>query len=242
MNIILVGYGRMGKLIAESIAASDSMRLVGIVDPEHHRTFDEIDERADVVIDFSYPGNLTLTLDYVMSTHCALVLGTTGLNEVQLDQVKEASSACPIVFSYNFSTGIAVLKRALALVAPALKGDFDIEIVEAHHRAKADAPSGTAKLLRQAIDPDEQLQTVDGRSGITGARPSDQIGMHAIRGGSVAGDHSVLFLGDQEMLKFEHSASSRQIFVNGALRAVRFVHGRAPGLYGMDDILWGDQA
>lgn len=240
MKIILVGYGKMGKLIAESIGLAPDLDLIGIVDIGEKRSFEEITEQADAVMDFSYPGNLQMTLEYVTRTGCALVLGSTGLSEIQIEWIHEAAAHAPIVFSYNFSMGVAVLRRALELVAPALRNEFDIEIVEAHHRQKADAPSGTAKLLKAAVDPEGAFEAVDGRSGMVGARKRE-IGMHAIRGGTVAGEHEVLFLGDQETLAFRHSATSRQIFVNGALRAARYAVGRANGLYSMDDILWGDE-
>ena len=240
MNIILVGYGKMGKLIAETIADTDDMKLVGIVDIDQARGFDEIDGIADVVMDFSYPGNLTMTLDYVKQTDCALVLGTTGLTAEQIEEVNEASKHSPIVFSYNYSMGIAVMRRALSMMAPALR-EFDIEIVETHHNKKADAPSGTAKLLKNAVDPSGELDAIDGRSGIVGARANREIGMHAIRGGTVAGEHTVMFFGDQESIEIKHSASNRRIFVNGAVRAARFACGKAAGLYTMDDILWEDE-
>lgn len=239
-NVILVGYGKMGRLIAETISLSEHMCLLGIVDVDQLRSFDEIEGVADVVIDFSYPGNLDMTLGYVARTGAALVMGTTGLSDEQVGRLRAAAEKAPVMFSYNYSLGVAVLRRALELVSPALR-DFDVEIVEAHHRQKADAPSGTAKLLLAAIDPGRAMNAVDGRSGITGARAKSEIGMHAIRGGTVAGEHSVLFLGDQETLEFRHSAQSRQIFVNGAIRAAQFVCGRAPGLYTVDDMLWGDE-
>ena len=238
MNIVLVGYGKMGKLIAQTIADSDDMRVIGIVDVDQLRSFDEIDAKADVVMDFSYPGNLNMTLDYVTKTKCALVLGSTGFTAEQMEAVYAAAKLAPIVYSANYSLGIAVLKKALSIVSPALRDSFDIEIVEAHHRQKADSPSGTAKLLKEAIDPEGEFASKEGRSGIIGARPKKEIGMHAVRGGTVTGDHTVMFLGDQEMLEFKHSASSRQIFVNGAIRAARFAAGRKPGLYTIDDVLF----
>ena len=237
-NVILVGYGKMGKLIAQTIDESQDMRVVGIVDIDQRRNFEEIADEADIVMDFSYPGNLSMSLAYAKTHGCALVLGTTGLSAEDVGAIEAASAFAPIVFSYNYSLGIAVLKRALSIMGPALLGEFDIEIVETHHRQKVDAPSGTAKLLRDAIDPEGKLRAVEGRSGIVGAREKEEIGMHAIRGGSVAGDHSVLFLGDQERLSFSHSASSRQIFANGAIRAARFAAGAKNGLYGIEDVLF----
>ena len=239
IRVILVGYGKMGKLIAQTIDETQDMRVVGIVDVDQRRSFEEISEPADVVLDFSYPGNLEMCLCHAKGKGCPLVLGTTGLSAEQMRAIEAAAEDVPIVYSANYSLGIAVLRRALQLVAPAIMGDFDVEIVETHHRQKADAPSGTAKMLKAAMDPEGIYEATDGRSGITGARPQKQIGMHAIRGGTVAGEHSVLFLGDQELLELRHSASNRQVFVNGVIKAARFAATAGAGLYSIDDVLFG---
>ena len=131
---------------------------------------------------------------------------------------------------------MAVRKRAVATAAPALVDAFDVEITEAHHNQKADAPSGTAKMLLNAVDPEGNYDHVFGREGITGAR-GHEIGVHALRGGTVAGEHSVFFFGPDETLEFRHSAASRRIFAVGAMRAARFVIGQPNGLYSMDDVL-----
>ena len=142
----------------------------------------------------------------------------------------------PIFYSANFSYGIAVFEQILKKFAPLLKSDFDMEVVEAHHNQKQDAPSGTAKMLVQALDPENEYTKVYGREGFTGKR-QHEIGIHALRGGSVAGTHTVYFFGDNETLEMKHSANSRQIFVNGALKATNFIKDKKPGLYSMEDMM-----
>ena len=237
MNIILCGYGRMGAMLESLIVPRQDMEILGVVHPGLYESALDVPGKADVIIDFSYPGNLDGILARAERDGCAVVLGTTGLTEAQALQIKAASGAVPIVHSSNFSLGVAVLRRAVAMAAPILKDGFDIEIVEAHHNQKVDAPSGTAKALLKAVDPEGEFDVVPGRSGIVGKR-GHEIGMHALRGGTVAGEHSVFFFGEDETLEFRHSAASRKIFAVGALKAAQFAVGKAPGLYGMDDILF----
>ena len=236
MNIILCGYGRMGAMLEGLVLESDDMEIIGVVHPGLFDSATDVPGHADVIIDFSYPGNLEGILERAVQDDCAVVIGTTGYSEAQLEQIREASKTLRIMYSSNYSVGVAVLKRAVALVASALKDSFDIEIVETHHNQKADAPSGTAKMLLNAVDPDGSFRRVYGREGMPGAR-GHEIGIHALRGGSVAGEHSVFFFGPDESLEFRHSAASRKIFAMGALRAARYVAGRPAGLYCMDDVL-----
>ena len=236
MNIILCGYGRMGLMIEQLVLASDDMKIIGVVHPGLYDSPLDVPGRADVIIDFSYPGNLEGILERARKDGCAVVIGTTGFSAQQLDMIREASQTVRIMHSSNYSLGVAVLKKAVAMVAPALKDSFDIEIVETHHNQKVDAPSGTAKMLLKAVDPDDSFDHVYGREGVPGAR-GHEIGIHALRGGTVAGEHSVFFFGPDESLEFRHTAASRRIFAAGALRAARFVLGRSAGLYNMDDVL-----
>ena len=149
--------------------------------------------------------------------------------------------ACaPVLWSANFSLGVAVLYRALRTVSDVLKPDFDIEITETHHNQKADAPSGTAKLLLEAIDPGHALTPVYGREGNRGKRGKNEIGVHALRGGSVAGTHTVHFFGPDEEFEITHRAAIRQIFVNGALHMARLLPGKPNGLYDLQKILFGE--
>ena len=236
MNIILCGYGRMGLMIEQLVLASDDMKIIGVVHPGLYDSPLDVPGRADVIIDFSYPGNLEGILERARKDGCAVVIGTTGFSAQQLDMIREASQTVRIMHSSNYSLGVAVLKKAVAMVAPALKDSIDIEIVETHHNQKVDAPSGTAKMLLKAVDPDDSFDHVYGREGVPGAR-GHEIGIHALRGGTVAGEHNVFFFGPDESLEFRHTAASRRIFAAGALRAARFVLGRSAGLYNMDDVL-----
>lgn len=237
MKIILAGYGQMGKMLETTIDREGGHEIIGVVHPGLFETPFDIPGKADVLIDFSYPGNLETILRYGKETGCALVIGTTGLNDQQIESIREASKEIPIVFATNYSLGVAALRKAVSLLAGMLmENDFDAEIVETHHHKKADAPSGTAKTLLSLLDPNGEYEHVYGRSGQVGARKKE-IGIHAVRGGTVAGEHSVFFFGEDETIELRHSASSRQIFVNGAIRAAKFVVGRKSGLFSTDDVL-----
>lgn len=236
MNIILCGYGRMGLMIEQLALESQDMQIIGVVHPGLYDSALDVPGHADVIIDFSYPGNLEGILERARRDGSAVVIGTTGYTEAQLEAIRAASADLRIMHSSNYSVGVAVLKRAVAMVAPVLKDSFDIEIVETHHNQKVDAPSGTAKMLLKAVDPEGSFDPVYGREGVTGKR-GHEIGMHALRGGTVAGEHSVFFFGTDETLEFRHSAASRRIFAAGAVRAARFVAEQPAGLYNMDDVL-----
>ena len=236
MNIILCGYGKMGVMLEGLALGSDDMQILGVVHSGLYESALDVPGKADVIIDFSYPGNLEAILQRARRDGAALVIGTTGFSAEQVAAIRAASSELRVMYSSNYSLGVAVLKRAVAMAAPALMDAFDVEITETHHNQKADAPSGTAKMLLNAVDPEGNYDHVFGREGITGAR-GHEIGVHALRGGTVAGEHSVFFFGPDETLEFRHSAASRRIFAVGAMRAARFVIGQPNGLYSMDDVL-----
>lgn len=242
MKIIIVGYGQMGQLIAETAARAGDIEVAGVVHPGLFDTPLDVPGEVDAILDFSYPGNLKAVLEYAKKTGCALVLGTTGLSPAQIEDIRRASETSAVIHSSNYSLGIALMKRIVQQMAPVLKDSFDMEIIETHHHNKADAPSGTAKLLLEAIDPTNEYEHVYGRQGMVGKRKKE-IGVHAVRGGTVAGEHTVSFFGEDEILSLTHSATSRQIFVNGALRALRFITAQRPGYYTMEDILnWQEDA
>ena len=236
MNIILCGYGRMGLMIEQLVLQSEDMQIIGVVHPGLYDSALDVPGKVDVIVDFSYPGNLEAILERARRDGAAVVIGTTGYNEAQAALIKEASRELRIMWTSNYSVGVAILRKAVAMVAPALKDSFDIEIVETHHNQKVDAPSGTAKMLLKAVDPDDSFDHVYGREGVPGVR-GHEIGIHALRGGTVAGEHSVFFFGQDETLEFKHTAASRRIFAAGALRAARYVVGQGAGLYNMDDVL-----
>ena len=237
MKLILVGHGRMGKMIEELLAPREDVELLGVVAPGLFENPADVPGKPDALIDFSYPGNLEYTLLHATQTGAAAVIGTTGLSAAQVERIRAVSERIPVVYDANFSLGVAVLRKTLRQAGPLLlRCGFDAEIVETHHNRKADAPSGTAKALLKAIDSEDAYTHVYGREGLPGAR-GKEIGVHAVRGGTVAGEHRALFFGEDETLEFRHSAASRRIFAAGAVLALDFAVGHAPGLYSVDDVL-----
>jgi len=196
---------------------------------------------ADVVIDFTRP---EATMDYLaicLAAQKPLVIGTTGLDAAQKTQIQSASKKIPIVMAPNMSIGINLLANLVRIAALTLKQDYDIEIIEAHHRHKVDAPSGTALFLAEtaasALDLTLANEAVFGRKGHTGPRSVSEIGFSVIRGGDIVGDHTVLFAGEGERIELTHKASSRLTFAQGAVRAALFIINREPGLYDMQDVI-----
>ncbi len=239
MKILLIGRGKMGRLIGETARANGD-EIVAAFGHDDLGKLAELGNAADVVIDFSRPEALPAVCAYVRRTGTALLSGTTGYTPAQKAELESLGAFAPVLWSANYSLGVAVLYRALAVISDVLKPDFDIEITETHHNQKADAPSGTAKLLVEAIDPAHALTPVYGREGNCGKRGKDEIGIHALRGGTVAGTHTVHFFGPDEELEFTHRAASRQIFVNGALHMARLLPGKANGVYDLQKILFGE--
>jgi len=238
MKILLIGHGRMGQLIEQTaIAAGD--QVVGIIDIDNLADLNTLGKVADVAIDFSNPAALPTLADYIRRTGTPLLSGVTGLSPDQLAVFDDLARYAPVLHSANYSVGVAVMRRVLEQVSDVLKPDFDIEITETHHNQKVDAPSGTAKLLLNAIDPNCEMTPVYGREGICGKRGQREIGVHALRGGTVAGVHSVHFFGADEELEFTHRATSRQIFVNGALHMARKLWQLPAGRYDLQKILFG---
>lgn len=237
MKILLIGHGRMGRLI-EQTALSRGDSMGGVIDIGNLGELQTIGKVADVAVDFSAPTALPAVAHYVRETGTPLLSGVTGLSTDDLKIFDDLGHFAPVIHSANYSLGIAVFRRALAEVREVLE-DFDIEIVETHHNQKADAPSGTAKLLLEAVDPRHDRTPVYGRHGITGPREKREIGVHALRGGTEAGTHTVSFFGPDEVLEITHRASSRQIFVNGALHAARKLCRMPKGRYELSDILFG---
>lgn len=235
---VLIGGGRMGRLMADALAADGTFELLGTYDVDNCAELDEAAPAADAAIDFSNRASLSHTLAYVRRTHAALVSGTTGFDEGELASIRSLGEVAPVIWSANYSLGVAVVRRLAAEAARAL-GDFDIEIVETHHNQKVDAPSGTANLLLAAVDPEGACTVTHGREGLVGARPPREIGVHSLRGGTVAGTHEVHFFGPDEEVVLTHRATSRQIFVMGALAAAKRLVSRPAGSYTFDDLMFG---
>ena len=236
MRILIGGKGRMGQLIAAT-AEAQGHTVAGMADAMDLSAL-EAEEKADMIIDFSHRDNLGWILDYAKKNNCSLVYGTTGLTDEQKEQLFAAAGEIPVFYSSNFSYGVAVLQEILRRAVPLLKDSFDMELVETHHNQKQDAPSGTAKSILEIMNPDGEFKEVYGREGMTGKR-GKEIGVHALRGGTEAGEHMVKFFGNSESITITHHADNRQIFVNGALKAASFLEGKQPGLYGMKDLMEG---
>jgi len=217
--------GRMGKAIAAAIEEDSAFAL----DQEH----------GDVLVDFSAPGALAASLERATSTGVPILIGTTGLDEQADERIFAAARQVPVLRAANTSLGVALLAELVERAARVLGPDWDIEIAETHHRMKADAPSGTALLLGEAAARGRGtgLKAERGREGTGLKRGRGSIGFSSLRGGSVAGDHDVLFLGADERLILSHRAENRMIFARGALAGARFLIGKAPGLYSMRDVI-----
>jgi 4-hydroxy-tetrahydrodipicolinate reductase len=263
MRLVVTGAaGRMGRMLIKAIAQSEGVKLAGAVEREGAAalgadagvlagcdklgvalTADPLPLMlaADGIIDFSWPAASVAFAALAAQARIAHVIGTTGLSEDDLKRIGAAASHAPIVRSGNMSVGVNLLAALTRQVARRLGEDFDIEIVEMHHRMKVDAPSGTALLLGQAaaegrgVALDERWARA--REGHTGGRRQGDIGFAALRGGTVVGDHAVIFAGEGERVELRHIAEDRAIFARGALRAALWAHGRKPGLYSMADVL-----
>ncbi|MES1932348.1 Dihydrodipicolinate reductase [Salinisphaera shabanensis T35B1] len=195
----------------------------------------------DVLVDFTRPQPCLAALADCVAGNAAMVIGTTGFDDTQLDQLNDAATKIPVVFAPNFSAGVNLTLKLLETAAKALGDDFDIEVVEAHHRHKVDAPSGTAlrmgEVLADATGRDLSECAVYAREGHTGERERKTIGFQTIRGGDIVGEHTVLFAGEGERVEITHKASSRQTFAGGAMRAAAWVSAQAAGRYDMNDVL-----
>jgi 4-hydroxy-tetrahydrodipicolinate reductase len=251
--------GRMGKRIVALAYESKQFDIVGAVEYADHPDLGKdvgvlagieamnvelsaaFPDSADVMIDFSLPDAAEVSIDHCAKNTIALVLGTTGLSPAHIARIKEAARKIPIVQATNMSLGMNLLFATVGTVAKALGEAYDIEIVEAHHRFKKDAPSGTALSLAEHIcdetGRDYPGTLVHGREGTDTAREKGTIGMHAVRGGDIVGEHSVLYTTLGETVTISHSAHTRDTFVRGALRAADWVTGQTPGLYNMLDVL-----
>ena len=236
-TVVIVGGGRMGTLIGHALSADGGFEVMGTYDIDNIDELDENASAADLVVDFSNKAALSHVVAYVQRTHATLVSGTTGYDAAEQEQIRALGAVAPVIWSGNYSLGIAALRHATLLVSDAL-GGWDVEIVETHHNQKADAPSGTAEMLRACVDPTGEVPVAYGRQGMVGARPQREIGMHALRGGTVAGLHEVHFFGQDEELCLTHRATSRQIFVNGAVAAAKRLLQREPGFYTFDELMF----
>lgn len=239
MKILLVGRGGMGRLIQETAGAAGD-EITAALGRNDVDSLGRMGRTADVVMDFSRPEALPEICAYVRRTGTPLLSGTTGYTPAERRRMEALGDSAPVLWAANFSLGMAVFVRALQAVSGLLRPDFDVEITEIHHSRKEDAPSGSAKLLLEAIDPAGTMRVVCGREGNTGKRGRDEIGVHSLRGGTAAGTHTVHFLGPGEELEITHRAAGRQIFAGGALYMARLLPGKPNGFYDLQKILFGE--
>ena len=252
----------MGRKLLVMAAEDEVLEVVGAIDyPQHPRIGESVsqlepdlgdtdvtlssclDVDADVMIDFSLPEGTEKRIPEAIERKVALVIGTTGMTKEQEAQVQEAAKVVPVIHASNYSLGVNLLMKITAEVAKVLNNDFDIEITESHHNQKVDAPSGTALSLAKSIcsatGRDADTDLVFGREGRPGKRTRKEIGIHALRMGSVVGDHRVYFGNDYEIIELAHRSQSRDCLAAGAIRAAKWISGKQPGMYSMEDVLFG---
>ncbi len=237
MNLLVWGKtGKMGKMIM-TMAKEDPFwhQVQGI---SSHDDSDSYLLKPDVVIDFSHPTALDQVLEYAVKRKCSLVIGTTGYNEKELKKIEEASKSLPLVYATNMSLGMNLMFSMVEKAASVLKNSVDIEVVEAHHNRKKDAPSGSARTIVEAIEKGlgEKRSHVHGREGQC-PRNTSEIGIHSIRGGNIVGRHEVSFIHELESITLVHEAHNPSVFAKGALEAAKFTLEAKPGLYDMKDVL-----
>ena len=245
LNILLCGCGgRMGAAVAAAATAAGDRIVAGVdvgsVLASPYPVFtspEEFTGHADVMIDFSHHSALAGLLAYATRTGTPLVVCTTGHTAEEMEMMKKASEQVAVFFSRNMSLGINLLISLCRRAAATLGEDFDIEIIEKHHNQKLDAPSGTALMIADALCEEGDHPYVYDRHAVRKKREKGEIGLHAVRGGTIVGEHEVMFCGKDEIVTLSHSAASREVFATGALRAARFMQGKGAGFYNMDDVI-----
>lgn len=246
-KIIITGAnGKMGKVVKSVIDGRDDCKIVAGVDIYGdsadfpvYRTISDVKENADVVIDFSNPSLLDELLAYGKENKVALIIATTGYDEEQKKKIEQASKDSAIFFTYNMSLGINLLANLAKKATEVLGGGFDIEIIEKHHNQKIDAPSGTALMLADAICEvtSEPMKYEYDRHSKREKRTANEIGLHSVRGGTIVGEHEIIFAGRDEIITLSHSARSKEIFAVGAVNAAVFMKGKDAGLYDMSKLI-----
>lgn len=248
IKILLSGCnGTMGKVITQCVEDRKDCEIVAGLDMNTQPngkypifgSADEINVKSDVIIDFSHPSALSGVLKYALSTKTPAVIATTGLSAEQISSLKLASSQIPIFFSANMSLGVNLVSELVKKAASVLGADFDIEIIEAHHNKKIDAPSGTALMLASSISESLEYQPVYeyNRHEKRERRTKNEIGIHAVRGGTIVGEHEVIFAGNDEIITVKHSARSKSIFATGSVNAAIFISNKKPGMYSMKELV-----
>ena len=247
-RIVITGAcGKMGRVINDIVSAREDCKIIAGIDIAGeqyadfpvYKTMYDLPEKPDVIIDFSHPSLLDELLDYCKINNVPVVVATTGYTEEQIKQIKATAEQIPVFFTFNMSLGINLLVDLAKRATKVLGDQFDIEIVEKHHNLKKDAPSGTAIMIAEAINQelDNKMHYVYDRHSVRKPREKTEIGMHSIRGGTIVGEHDVIFAGRAEVITLSNSAGSKQVFAVGSVNAAVFLSDCEKGLYQMSDLL-----
>lgn len=248
INVMLSGCnGKMGKVISTIAADNKNLKIVCGIDINKDKTFDydvftspfDYSEKVDVIIDFSHPSLTDNLLDYAVKTKTPIVISTTGLSKEQIEAIRTSSNIIPVFYSANMSIGVNLIIDLAKKATKLLSDNFDIEIIEKHHNQKIDAPSGTALAIADAINEElnNSYQYVYDRHSVRQKRTKDEIGIHAIRGGTIVGEHDVIFAGKDEVITLSHLATSKEIFAVGSLKAALYLYNKESGLYNMNSLI-----
>lgn len=247
INILLSGAcGKMGNAVARCALEDNDLKITAGVDRAEmlcdfpvYKSFDNVNSVPDVIIDFSHISVLDSLLSFAIKNNVPVILATTGYSTEQIAAIKDASSKIPVFFTANMSLGVNLLCSLAKSAAKILGGNFDVEIIEKHHNQKLDAPSGTALMLANAVNEvfDDKYTYEYDRHSKRQKRSKNEIGIHAIRGGTIVGEHDVIFAGHDEVITLSHAAQSKEVFAAGAVKAAKFIVGKSAGLYDMGSIL-----
>ena len=247
IDVILVGSGgKMGKFIASSAKADGNINIVAGVDKFNHgesfpvfSKFSDINVKSNMIIDFSNPILLDDMLDFAIKNNMPIVIATTGYSEAQTEKIKEAAKKIPVFFTFNMSIGVNLICSLAKKAATILGNDFDVEIIEKHHNQKIDAPSGTAIMLGNAVNEvfEDKMNYEYDRHSKRQKRTKNEIGIHSVRGGTIVGEHDVIFAGHDEVITISHSAYSKEVFAAGAIKAAKFLFNKPVGIYDMNSIM-----
>ena len=247
LKAILVGAsGKMGGFITDCAATDTEIEVIAGVDKVNigqkypiFPDFNSLNLKADVIIDFSHVALLDSLLDYATKSNTPVVIATTGYSAEQIEKIKDAANKIPVFFTFNMSIGVNLLCSLAKKAASVLGGDFDVEIIEKHHNLKIDAPSGTAIMLANAVNSqfNDSYNYEYDRHSKRAKRPKNEIGIHSVRGGTIVGEHDVIFAGRDEVITLSHSATSKEVFAVGAIRAATFIASKCAGLYDMNDVM-----
>lgn len=248
INVMLTGCnGKMGAVLSGLLANDAEAKVVCGFDINTTSNFgypvydnlDDVNEKVDVVIDFSHPSCLSAVIGYCKKNNVPVVVATTGLSDEQKKDVENLSKSVPVFFTFNMSLGINLLVNLVKKATSILEDNFDVEIIEKHHNQKIDAPSGTAIMIADAVKATmkNDAELVYDRHSVRQKRAKNEIGMHSLRGGTIVGEHSVIFAGKDEVLELKHEAHSKEVFAVGAIKASKFLIGKSAGMYDMANLI-----